>query len=152
MRDKRDLGFKGRIKAFMESIGQGKCVILVISEKYLKSENCLFELLQVAKRGDFAERIFPVVLGDARIYRPVDRIRYVQYWEKQLEELDEAMKTVSARNMDGFRDDIDLYAEIRTHLPRLADILKDMNTLTPEIHRESDFTELFEAVMGKLSE
>ena len=152
VRDKRDLGFKGRIKGFMESIGGGRCVILVISEKYLKSENCLFELLQVAKQGDFSERIFPVVLGDALIYRPVDRIRYVQYWEKQLEDLDTAMRSVSSVNLQGFREDIDLYAEIRTHLPRLSDILKDMNALTSQIQSDSGFAELFEAVMKKLTE
>ena len=33
IRDKRDLGFKGRIKAFMEEIGRGKAVVVVISEK-----------------------------------------------------------------------------------------------------------------------
>ena len=44
VRDKRDVGFKERIKAFMERIGRGKAVIVVISEKYLKSENCMFEL------------------------------------------------------------------------------------------------------------
>lgn len=150
--DKQDLGFKGRIKSFMESFGRGKCVILVISEKYLKSENCLFELLQVAKHGDFTDRIFPVVLDDARIYKAKDRIGYVRYWEQQIQELDAEMKTVSAAHMNGFREDIDLYSEIRTHLPRLADILKDMNALTPDIHRKSDFGELFDAVMAKLEE
>ena len=43
IRDKRELGYKGLIKAFMERIGRGKCVIAVISEKYLKSPNCMFE-------------------------------------------------------------------------------------------------------------
>ena len=106
----------------------------------------------MAKEGDFSERIFPVVLDDARIYKPVDRIRYVQHWEKQLEELDAAMRSVSSVNLQGFREDIDLYAEIRTHLPRLADILKDMNALTSQIQSESGFRELFEAVMAKLAQ
>ena len=150
VRDKRDLGFKGRIKGFMETIGKGKAVILVISKKYLESENCLFELLQIAKHGRFEERIFPVVLEDARIYKPIDRIHYVQYWEQQLQELDAAMKTVSATNMHGFREDIDLYADIRANLPLLTDILKDMNTLTPTIHRDEDFQTLIDAVMTKL--
>ena len=44
VRDRRDLGYKGRIKAFMEQIGRGRCVIVVISEIYLKSRNCMFEL------------------------------------------------------------------------------------------------------------
>ena len=152
VRDKRDLGFKGRIKEFMETIGRGKCVIVIISEKYLKSENCLFELLQVAKQGDFAERVFPVVLDDARIYKPLDRIRYVQFWEEQTKQLDEAIRSVSSVNLQGFREDIDLYSEIRNHLPRLADILKDMNALTSQIQGDSGFSELFDAVMAKLAE
>ncbi len=37
IRDKRELGYKGSINAFMERIGRGDCVILVISDKYLRS-------------------------------------------------------------------------------------------------------------------
>ena len=62
------------------------------------------------------------------------------------------MKTVSAANLEGFREDIDLYTEIRALLPELMNILKDMNTLTPEMHRQSDFTELIMAVMARLEE
>lgn len=152
VRDKRDLGFKGRIQEFMERLGRGRCVILIVSGKYLKSRNCLFELLHVAKHGDFYERVFPVVLKDARIYDAEERLRYVRYWERKKRELDRAMKGVSAEHMQGFREDIDLYAEIRRQLPRLTDILRDMNALSPETHGESGFEELFKAVMAKLAE
>ncbi len=57
------------------------------------------------------------------------------------------MKRVSAANMEGFREDIDLYAEIRALLPKLMDVLKNMNALTPEIHQQSGFSEIFDAVM-----
>lgn len=152
VRDKRDLGFKGRIKEFMQRIGSSKCVVVVISEKYLKSENCMYELVQIAKNDAFYDRIFPIVLGDANIYKPVQRIKYIQYWEAQIDELNEAMKMVNAANLQGFRDDIDLYTEIRGTIAGLIDILKDMNTLTPEMHRESGFDELFRAVEQKLTE
>ena len=151
VRDRRDIGYKASIKEFMARLGQGKCVILVISDAYLKSENCLFELLETAKHGEFADRVFPVVLPDARIYRPLDRLAYVRHWEEQVGKLDEAMKTVSAANLQGFREDIDLYAEIRARLPQLADILRHMNTLTPDLHRASDFAEVFDAVMTRLN-
>ena len=62
------------------------------------------------------------------------------------------MKRVSAANMEGFCEDIDLYTEIRALLPNLMDVLKDMNTLTPDLHKQSDFSEIFEAVMAKLEE
>jgi small GTP-binding protein len=152
IRDKRDLGFKGRIKEFMDTIGQGKAVILVISEKYLKSPNCCFELVQIAKHGNFADHVFPIVLEDAKIYDPMDRGRYVKYWEGKKNELETFMREVSAANMDGFREDIDLYTEIRALLPRLMDVLKDMNTLTADLHRQSNFSEIFDAVMAKLEE
>ncbi|MFE4108674.1 caspase family protein [Almyronema epifaneia] len=152
IRDKNYLDFKGRIKAFMERIGRGKCVVLVISEKYLKSENCMFELLQIAKNEQFYERIFPVVLEDARIYKPIDRIQYVQYWEQEIQALDQQIRSVSSANLEGFREDIDLYNEIRQHLPRLTNILKDMNSLTAQIHSESGFAELIEAIQQKLEE
>ncbi|WP_079049830.1 TIR domain-containing protein [Streptomyces torulosus] len=151
VRDRRDIGYKASIKDFMARLGQGKCVVLVISDAYLKSQNCLFELLETARHGEFTDRVFPVVLPDARIYRPQDRIGYVRYWEEQINELDEAMRSVSAANLQGFREDIDLYTEIRAQLPRLADILRDMNTLSPELHRASGFSEVFEAVMSRLS-
>lgn len=152
IRDKRDAGYKASIKEFMERIGRGKAVIVVIGEKYLKSENCMFELVQIAKSGQFRDRIFPIVLADAQIYKPVQRIKYIQHWEQQIKELDEAMKTVSSANLQGFREDIDQYTEIRNTMAELTNIIKDMNALTPEMHSESGFAELFKAIERKLAE
>lgn len=152
IRDKRDLGFKGRIQAFMEQIGRGKAVIVIISDKYLKSPNCMFELVQIIKNGQFYDRIFPIVLTDAQIYRPAERIKYVQHWEQQIKELDEAMKSVSSANLQGFREEIDQYTEIRNTIAELTHLLKDMNTLTPEMHTQSGFAELFQAIERKLAE
>ncbi|MEH2205317.1 MAG: toll/interleukin-1 receptor domain-containing protein [Nostoc sp.] len=152
IRDKRDLGYKGLIKAFMERIGRGKCAIAVISDKYLKSPNCMFELVQIAKNGDFYNRIFPIVLADAQIYKPVARLKYIKHWEDEIKELDEGMKGVSAANLQGFREEIDQYTEIRNTIAELTNLLKDMNTLTPDIHSESDFEELLNAIAIRLDE
>ena len=152
IRDKRDLGFKGRIRSFMERIGRGKAIIVIISEKYLKSENCMFELVQISKNGQFYDRIFPVILDDANIYNPTQRIKYIQHWENRIRELDEAMKTVGAANLKGFREDIDLYTEIRSTIAELTDILKDMNSLTPNIHADSEFEELIRVISSKMFE
>jgi len=68
IRDKRDLGYKGSIKEFMEQIGRGLCVIVVISDKYLRSRNCMFELVEIAENKQFFDRIFPIILKDAAIW------------------------------------------------------------------------------------
>lgn len=151
IRDKNNLSFKGSIKGFMEQIGKGKAVIVIISDKYLKSENCMFELVEIAANGDYRDRIFPIVLSDAEIYKPVKRIRYIQHWEQEIADLDEAMKAVSAANLQGFRESIDLYTRIRNTIAELVEILKDMNTLTPDIHTESDFAAMFKAIEQRLA-
>ncbi|MBE8997261.1 leucine-rich repeat domain-containing protein [Nostoc sp. LEGE 12447] len=152
IRDKRDLGYKGLIKAFMERIGRGKCAIAVISDKYLKSPNCMFELVQIAKNGEFYNRIFPIVLADAQIYKPVARLKYIKHWEDEIKELDEGMKGVNAANLQGFREEIDQYTEIRNTIAELTNLLKDMNTLTPDIHSKSDFESLLNAIAHRLDE
>ncbi|MEH1793142.1 leucine-rich repeat domain-containing protein [Nostoc sp.] len=152
IRDKRDLGYKGLIKAFMERIGRGKCAIAIISDKYLKSPNCMFELVQIAKNGEFYDRIFPIVLADAQIYKPVARLKYIKHWEDEIKELDEGMREVGAANLQGFREEIDQYTEIRNAIAELTNLLKDMNTLTPDIHSKSDFEELLNAIAHRLDE
>ena len=150
IRDKRDLGYKGSISEFMERIWQGNCVIVVISDKYLRSQNCMFELVEIAEGKQFHDRIFPVVLNDANIYDPMKRIEYVKYWEVKRSELAEAMRTLDPANLQGIRDDMDLYDRIRDKISGLASTLKDMNTLTPDMHKDSDFHELYEGIVMRM--
>jgi len=152
VRDKRDLGFKGMIREFMQQIGHGYAVIIVISDKYLKSPNCMFELVEIAKNKDFYDRVFPIVLGDADIYNPVNRIKYIKHWEEKLKELDDAMKSVSSANLQGMRDEIDSYDEIRDNISNLTFLLKNMNTLTPEMHENSNFASLISALEERFAE
>jgi internalin A len=152
IRDKRDLGYKGSISEFMERIGRGNCVIVVISDKYLHSPSCMFELVEIADGEQFHDRIYPVILNDANIYDPIKRIEYVKYWEVKRAELAESMKTLDPANLQGIREDMDLYDRIRDKISSLTSILKDMNTLTPDMHRDSDFSDLYTAMEKRMKE
>src|SRR5215216_2689119 len=152
IRDKRDRGFKGMIRDFMQQIGRGHAIIVVISDKYLKSPNCMFELVEIARNKDFYDRVFPIVLGDADIYNPVNRIKYIKHWEDKVKELDEAMRSVSSANLQGMREEIDSYDEIRDNISNLTFFLKDMNTLTAEMHENSNFASLISALERRLAD
>lgn len=152
IRDKNELAYKGQIKDFMRRIGKGRYVIVIISDKYLKSQNCMFELLEIASNGQFYRRIFPVVLADADIYDPINLLDYVEYWENKATALDEKMKKVSSANLQGIRDSIDLYTKIREMIARLTDTLKDMNTLTPDMHEARGFEDLYQALSKTMAE
>ncbi|WP_335239347.1 hypothetical protein [Nostoc sp.] len=108
--------------------------------------------MQIAKNGEFYDRIFPIVLPDAQIYKPVARLKYIKHWEEEIKDLDEEMKGVSAANLQGFREKIDQYTEIRKMIAELTNLLTDMNTLTSDIHSESDFEDLINAIAVRLDE
>ncbi|KPA10420.1 Toll-Interleukin receptor domain protein [Candidatus Magnetomorum sp. HK-1] len=148
IRDKSELSYKDNIKTFMETLGKGMSIIIVISDKYLRSHNCMRELVEILKNGNFYDRIFPIILKDADIYEPIKRIAYVQFWDKKKQELDEQIGCVPSSSSKGFRDEIDLYKEISDSISELTEILKNMNTLTPDMHQRSGFNQLLEA-MGK---
>lgn len=144
VRDKRDLGYKGSIVEFMKDIGKGNKIIVVISEKYLKSENCMFELTQIYENKDFARRIFPIVLEDSNIYSPVSRIKYIKYWNDKIAELDEAIKSAgTGLNMTQIQQELNNYGNIRAAFDNMAFTLKDMNALTPEMHRNENFEDIY---------
>lgn len=152
IRDKTHTGYKDSIKKFMQEIGQGQCVIAVISDRYLKSPNCMFELVEIAKVGDFGKRIIPIILKNTKIYKTIERLNYIHYWEQQIKELENAMKSGGLSNLQGITDDLNLYTEIRNCIASLTDTLKDMNTLTLDLHRQSEFAEMIQAVEAKLAE
>ncbi|MEM1292397.1 MAG: COR domain-containing protein, partial [Cyanobacteria bacterium P01_H01_bin.162] len=145
-RDCKDIQYKDSIQDFMQALGRGKCVIAVIDDAYLKSDSCMFELVEILANGDFHSRIFPIVLPDAQIYDPVECISYIQYWEQKKAKLDTAMKTVGSENLQGFREKIDLYTRIRNTIATLTNTLSDMNTLKVEDHVEAEFEQLFQAI------
>jgi len=150
LRDSEDIRYKDSIRDFMRRLGQGKCVVVILSEKYLKSESCMFELTEIAKAQDLRERIFPIVLPDANIYKATGRIRYVQHWENEIQVLDAALKTVRADNLANLQSDLTLYAEIRRLFDSITDTLKDMNALTPAQHEDTSFAELIRRVRAQL--
>jgi tetratricopeptide (TPR) repeat protein len=137
----------------MQQIGQGKCVITVISDKYLKSKNCMFELLKIAKNGSFYNRIFPIVLQDAKIYDAVERLQYIHYWDEKIDRLNQGIKEVKElTNLQGITDEINLYRNIRNEISKLTDTLQNMNTLTVEAHVKTDFNDIITAIEQQLNE
>jgi hypothetical protein len=152
VRDKRNLGYRGSIRKFMEKIGEGDCVITVISDKYLRSKNCMYELVEIAENKEFADRIFPIILEDAKIYDAGDRIDYINYWAER--------KAVLRAKADALQDPSNAisileeerdYARFHYEIDELTNTLKDMNCLTPDLLREADFQQLYDALQQRMT-
>lgn len=150
IRDKRDVGAQGSIREFMERSGDINCLIIVIGDQYLKSKSCMVELVEIAENQQLYDRVFSIVLSDAGIYDPVKRQGYVEYWDAKRAELAEALKQVDPANRQGIQEGLDLYDRIRDTISRLPGMLTQMNTLPPEMHRNSDFSGLFATIEKRI--
>ncbi len=63
--DHRLINYRNDIKKSEEEIGKGNAIIVVLSEKYLKSPHCWYELHCIMQQGndeDFKKRVFPIVI------------------------------------------------------------------------------------------
>ena len=149
-RDKNEVAYRDSIQQFMQRIGAGKCVVVILSRAYLESRNCMYELTQLAGDSEFARRVYPVVMADAGIFDPVARLGYVKYWERKKAELDAAMKEVGQEHLEGVREELDLYEDIRNTIARIMSVLGDMNTLTPDMHRGTEFEQLYNQLAAAL--
>lgn len=85
-RDVRDIRNWQSLKEFMRGIRNQDYAVLLISDSYLKSINCMFEVLEIMKEDQYAKRIFPAVI-DSKIYSVGEQIKYVKYWEDKTNKL-----------------------------------------------------------------
>jgi internalin A len=146
IRDRNDLGYKDRIRAFMQRIGRGESVILVLSRSYFESKSCMFELTEVARDSQFRRRVFPIVLRDADIYDGLGRIKHLRYWEARRSALDKEVRTLGGEYTRSIREELELFVTYRNMMDGIVDVLSDMNTLTAEEHRRSGFEQLIDAL------
>lgn len=91
IRDKSHLKYKDNIRDFMDRLGESNYVIIVISSSYLKSDNCMYELLMIYKNNDFEKRIFPIILKGSGIYNSIDIINHVSYWTDKVDEFEKKL-------------------------------------------------------------
>lgn len=125
-RDKIDIGKWESIKEYMNSIADMDYVILLISDEYLKSPNCMYEILEVMRDREYRNKIFPAVINNA-IYDPLTRVGYVKYWQNKFKELDNELKEIEMQNLGRLNSDLKRYQDISANIAEFLDVVADMN-------------------------
>ena len=90
-RDKSELRPGDWISRFMQEIGRAQFVLVVLSDKYVRSVYCMRELLylhhtSLGEKEAFLHKLVPLTLSDLKISRAKDRAGYIQFWKHEREE------------------------------------------------------------------
>lgn len=152
IRDVRDLAYKQNIKDFMTRVNESDYVLLLISRGYLESKNCMYEALEMFEKPSFKEKILPILTEDARIDKPGERLRYIQYWEEEIDKLNENIKKLKSHaNAIGIYQELDHYTKIRASIDRFMHEINSILCIPWKDAKQSAYKSIFE-VMGFDSE
>jgi internalin A len=133
-RDKNVLGPGDSVSAFMKRIGAGDRVFVILSEKYLRSEFCMFELSEIwdaSRRNsdDFRRRVRVYVADDVKVWKPGDRREWAKHWKREYEAAKSFAQTEGSETLgiEGQRQLLHMhrfYTEVYDILFTLADIVQ----------------------------
>lgn len=157
-RDIRDVAFHQSFKAFMQSIEQHDYVITVISNNYLKSRNCMYEMLEVVKDSNFGKKLIYIILSDedtkyykntpvesvgADVYSVSGQTKYSLYWKKTEEELQKQIEdlgdpTLSITQIKEKR----IVHKILLDMSEFMEFIRDRNGFTLTKHIDNNFSDI----------
>lgn len=101
IRDKRDLKYSASISSFAKKIKKSSYAICIISDEFLKRENCMYEIIELQKDDNFSKKICPIVISYTQnqvSLTPGDIEHYAQYWEKEIEEQEALINGISSNS------------------------------------------------------
>lgn len=125
-RDVRDIGTWKSIREFMEGIRQQDYAVLIVSDSYLKSKNCMFEVTEMMKEREYADRIFPAVV-ETGIYDPLVRAGYINYWQRECDKLEAAVKGLDPANAVELTADLKRFKNIVSSVGEFLSLVADRN-------------------------
>jgi hypothetical protein len=153
-RDKSDLTYRQSIKDFMKSIGMGSFIIAVISDKYLHSEYCMYEAYRIFQAPDeFRQRVYPIVLEDAELFSFDGQKKYLQFWMDETERLKKEIGEMAGKNptmVIGLTERLRDYELTARYVNDFIATISDMNVISPEHHRSTNFRSLVEQMEAQL--
>lgn len=154
-RDIRDVAYHQSFKQFMQSIQDHDYVIMVISDHYLKSRNCMFEVLESMKDARYKDRLLYIILKDedrqylsdtvdgtiaAEVYSNEGQTKYILYWKQKEKELQDQIDQIGdpALAINLIKEQ-SVVRKIQLELPDFFDFVKEYNGLSLAEHISEDF-------------
>lgn len=139
-RDKRTLEYKSDIDKFMQTVSTHDYMVSIISDSYLKSRGCMYEVSELMRNRSFNDKLLTIILSksDESFYpadkKPeqikadvysLDRFEYIKYWEAEKEKVNKLNAEISDLALkQGLVDEIKQINVISMNVAELIEIFK----------------------------
>ena len=113
------------IRTFMNTIREQNFAVLVITDEYLKSAACMYEVIELMKDRDWLQKVMFAVLDGTNIYSPDEKACYIEYWKEKYRKLENRANNLPLTATSDLSNDLSRYMEITNNigdfLTRVAD-------------------------------
>jgi hypothetical protein len=128
--EKSVLDYKTDLRRFIQQLGAGKRVVLLLDESFLQDQQCMQSILEIRKYPGMETRIYPILMPGADLADPVRQLDFVEYWDKKKDTLSERLTRVSNQaDLIPLQNQVNLFAEIRRFLADFMDIIQQMRMI-----------------------
>lgn len=115
--DKDSVGKWDSITQFMNTISENDFVVQLVTDKYLKSPNCLYEVMQLMKDEKWTQKTMTVIMKDAEgIYNDDHKLDYMEFWNQKATSFEERIKKLPASAVTEMLDVLEKYKVIRDNI------------------------------------
>lgn len=156
IKDKENMGYKGVISKFMNEIGSANYVVVAISDKYLKSKFCMYELYEIYKnsgmnRDVFGRKLFPIRIEEELNLGDPDTVNsYVKYWKEQEESWAKRVKEDSENITEEQARQYQFIRRLVIDVSNLLSCLADINSLNLNVLKSNDFADIKDALRNAI--
>ncbi|MBE0662820.1 MAG: TIR domain-containing protein [Bacteroidales bacterium] len=126
-RDVRDVKYRKSFTEFMHTVRKTDYVLMIVSNSFLKSRYCMFEVLEAMKDIEFKDRLLPIVVNDAKIYNELDKIKYIKYWKNELENIELELHDLELIEKGSSIQTLKKYKEIMMNIGEFINLVLDLN-------------------------
>jgi internalin A len=156
VRDEDQIRSGERISAFIRRLTRADLVVAVISDKYLRSPYCMYEIHQLWQRclgdaDDLLERLVPVVLPEVKVGNVRERLPYMEYWSEQAESLEALIRNPKLRPSRESWEEVRLVRKFAEDVDAILVFLQDV--LMPrklEAHLDDGFQAVRDALRRRI--
>ena len=144
IKDNQELNYTDSIPNFMKRIRSSDYALLLISDSYLKSKNCLFEILELQKDENHWDKILPIVVKETKFYSAVERLKYVSFWEQKIKELENALENINPINSPDSYKELKLFKDISSNIDGFLKRISESLHFSPEEIIQKNYEPLIE--------
>lgn len=156
--------YRDSLDQFMKTIRDHDFVISVVSSAYIKSLNCMYEVMHLMQDKNYQEKLFFIIVNrddvayyneknrydgfEANLYDVMDRLEYVTYWRDKKAELERRINeaALSPELMVNFAIDM---RKLNSVIPPMDDFIKMLSDKVgrsfKQMH-EDDFNEIVDTI------